>query len=318
MAHRYMKQNWLMEEHDKLAQRLGMILTKLNAGEHLQIASLAQEFNVSERTIQRDLNKRLSYLPLEREGQVYWLAPNYLGKNTISDIKRLVEFFGLSDVFPENNEQRLNELMKVLNRIYSIKGFASTDSAEAISHLHTLEQAIQAQRKVWLIHNDNTKTLLNPYRLVNFRGCWFLVGLKDERLCTYPLSQIVLIELSQQTYVLEPQFQQQIDQDESLWWSDLMEVVLKATPEIAINFKQRAILPEQEILKELEDGSLLLASRIYDYGQLLPLIKCWMPYLQIISPDHIHDRIVQDIQIMLDRITHGLGDGYRGDRHHKI
>lgn len=59
-----------MEEHDKLAQRLGMILTKLNAGEHLQIASLAQEFNVSERTIQRDLNKRLSYLPLEREGQV--------------------------------------------------------------------------------------------------------------------------------------------------------------------------------------------------------------------------------------------------------
>lgn len=77
-----MKQNWLMEEHDKLAQRLGMILTKLNAGEHLQIASLAQEFNVSERTIQRDLNKRLSYLPLEREGQVYWLAPNYLGKNT--------------------------------------------------------------------------------------------------------------------------------------------------------------------------------------------------------------------------------------------
>lgn len=87
------------------------------------------------------MNKRLSYLPLEREGQVYWLAPNYLGKNTISDIKRLVEFFGLSDVFPEHNEQRLNELMKVLNRIYSIKGFASTDSAEAISHLHTLEQA---------------------------------------------------------------------------------------------------------------------------------------------------------------------------------
>lgn len=60
-----------------------------------------------------------------------------------------------------------------------------------------------------------------------------------------PVEPIALIELSQQTYVLEPQFQQQIDQDESLWWSDLMEVVLKATPEIAINFKQRAILPEQ-------------------------------------------------------------------------
>ena len=58
-----------MAEHDTLAQRLGVILTKLNHGQRLVISELAHEFNVSPRTIQRDLNVRLAYLPLEREGQ---------------------------------------------------------------------------------------------------------------------------------------------------------------------------------------------------------------------------------------------------------
>ncbi|UYB73081.1 DeoR family transcriptional regulator [Aeromonas veronii] len=58
-----------MAEHDTLAQRLGVILTKLNNGQRLVISELAHEFNVSARTIQRDLNVRLAYLPLERDGQ---------------------------------------------------------------------------------------------------------------------------------------------------------------------------------------------------------------------------------------------------------
>ena len=69
-----------MAEHDTLAQRLGVILTKLNNGQRLVISELAHEFNVSARTIQRDLNVRLAYLPLERDGQTYWLDPSYLGE----------------------------------------------------------------------------------------------------------------------------------------------------------------------------------------------------------------------------------------------
>ena len=70
-----------MAEHDTLAQRLGIILTKLNGGQRLSINALAEEFNVSERTIQRDLNVRLAYLPLQREGQHYSLDPSYFGRS---------------------------------------------------------------------------------------------------------------------------------------------------------------------------------------------------------------------------------------------
>ena len=55
-------------EHDTLAKRRGLILTRLNTGERLTLANLSMEFNVTQRTLQRDFNERLNYLPIEREG----------------------------------------------------------------------------------------------------------------------------------------------------------------------------------------------------------------------------------------------------------
>ncbi len=52
------------KEHDKIGTRLGLIITKLNNGERFTAEELANEFNVNVRTIQRDLNERLSDIPI--------------------------------------------------------------------------------------------------------------------------------------------------------------------------------------------------------------------------------------------------------------
>ena len=57
--------------HDTLVQRLAMMLVKLNQGEHLEPHALAEEFNVHVRTIQRDINERFGYLPLEKTDGAY-------------------------------------------------------------------------------------------------------------------------------------------------------------------------------------------------------------------------------------------------------
>ena len=51
--------------HDTLVYRLAQMLVKLNQGEKLEPQALAEEFGVHLRTIQRDLNERFAYLPLE-------------------------------------------------------------------------------------------------------------------------------------------------------------------------------------------------------------------------------------------------------------
>jgi len=75
-------------EHDKTAVRLAQILLKLNQGEKLDPRQLAGEFQVSLRTIQRDLLERFSYLPLKKDNGLFYLEAFYLGKLNLQDIER--------------------------------------------------------------------------------------------------------------------------------------------------------------------------------------------------------------------------------------
>lgn len=71
--------------HDKLAMRLGIILTKLFSGHRINQKTLAEEFKVTERTIQRDLNQRLMYLPIERHSSDYHLCSEFLKGLVVSN-----------------------------------------------------------------------------------------------------------------------------------------------------------------------------------------------------------------------------------------
>lgn len=75
-----------LKSHDKLGMRLGIILTELFSGKTVELETLSLEFNVSVRTIQRDLNERLMYLPISSTRGTYKLDQAYLAmivKNNI-------------------------------------------------------------------------------------------------------------------------------------------------------------------------------------------------------------------------------------------
>ncbi|WP_434583694.1 DeoR family transcriptional regulator [Klebsiella sp. R390] len=48
--------------------------TRLNNGESLTVRGLADEFNICEKTIRRDLTEHLAYLYLLRHGKQHWIA----------------------------------------------------------------------------------------------------------------------------------------------------------------------------------------------------------------------------------------------------
>lgn len=102
-------------EHDKLAYRLTQILVKLNQGTKLDPQALADEFNVNLRTIQRDLNSRFAYLPLEKADGRYSLAPAYLGKLNLRDVERFACLAGVSGLFPSLSTDFLRDIFD--NRI---------------------------------------------------------------------------------------------------------------------------------------------------------------------------------------------------------
>ena len=54
-------------DYDKILTRLTVILSKLNNGEALSVKELAEEFNVSSKTLQRDFNERLNNFPIYQD-----------------------------------------------------------------------------------------------------------------------------------------------------------------------------------------------------------------------------------------------------------
>ena len=132
------------KSHDTLALRLSLILTKLNSGESFTARELAEEFNVSARTIQRDIKERLSYIPIEKNGDHYSMESYALGKLSFEDIKSFADVIFISkragvnlvEVIKNTNDtirekieirQEINNLIagkKLENRILSIMPFA--------------------------------------------------------------------------------------------------------------------------------------------------------------------------------------------------
>lgn len=219
-----------MAEHDTLAQRLGVILTKLNHGQRLVISELAHEFNVSPRTIQRDLNVRLAYLPLEREGQTYWLDPSYFGRASTPAILRLCEQVGAKALFPDDHDALLKQWLNPNGSpVFVLSGFQLDEDDSHHQWLKPLAKAISQQLKVRLTWvGEQAEQEIEPYRLVNKRGRWYLAGVSTEAPFIEPLSRISLIRLTEAAATIaEPQQQilQRLIEQEAI---PSHEVVIKA------------------------------------------------------------------------------------------
>ncbi len=87
----------------------------------------------------------------------------------------------------------------------------------------------------------------------------------------------------------------------SIWFGqEKQEIILSIDSLVAFYFKQRSILPEQQIVKELGDGGLLVSSKINHDMQLLPLIRFWIPHLKIVSPERLQHEMEVELKEYLN------------------
>ncbi|WP_174492163.1 helix-turn-helix transcriptional regulator [Acinetobacter sp. Marseille-Q1623] len=290
--------------HERLADRLANILTKLNMGYQLSIKELASEFGVSARTISRDFDRLNAYLPLQRndENKKYYLDSNYLGKITPKDIRNFAQLSGISHLYPSLDMSFLRELLDSrAHQVYSVKGYSFEDSSQFKELFKILGKAIQENRHIGFAYKGESR-LVQPYRLIHHHGSWYLAAVRKDLLRTYRLSHIQLThavhEYSQ--FIPNKDIIKLVEDDDSIWFGqDKQEIILSVDRNVAFYFKQRSILPEQKILKELEGGNLLLSSKINHDMQLIPLIRFWIPYVKVVHPQQMQSEIEIGLKMYL-------------------
>ena len=85
--------------YDRLAVRLSLIISRLVAGETLDMQKLATEFDVSVRTLYRDFRERLIYLDLECHQGCYRLRTG-AGPQGELDVLTFAHRTGIAGIWP--------------------------------------------------------------------------------------------------------------------------------------------------------------------------------------------------------------------------
>lgn len=292
--------------HERLADRLANILTKLNMGYQLSIKELASEFGVSTRTISRDFDRINTYLPLlqDNENKKFYLDLNYLGKIAPKDIRNFAQLSGISHLYPSLDMSFLRELLDSrAHQIYSAKGYSFEDASQFKELFKVLGKAIQEQRQIGFLYKGESR-LVQPYRLIHHHGSWYLAAVRKDQLRTYRISHIQLMHATHEypQFILDQDIVKVVEDDDSIWFGqDKQEIILSIDSQVAFYFKQRSILPEQQIVRELGDGGLLVSSKINHDMQLLPLIRFWIPHLKIVNPERLQDEMEKGLKEYLER-----------------
>lgn len=276
--------------HDTLVRRLALMLVKLNQGEKLDPRQLAAEFNVNLRTIQRDINERFSYLPLEKTRGRYHLDPALLGKLTLKDIDRFASLAGVKGLFPGLSEDFLREIFD--SRVQSallVKGHHYEDLRGKEPAFKQLEQAIIGRQKIGFDYakDDGFKGYeVEPYKLINNKGVWYLATKHNGKLKTFSFSKIERVSLCDGIFTHDLEFDNRLGNEDGIWFSEQsIEIVLKVDKVVAGYFRRRKLIANQVIERELEDGSLIVSAKVGHHNQVLPIVRYWIPSIQIISPD---------------------------------
>ena len=293
--------------HDTLVFRLAQILVKLNQGEKLDPQSLAGEFGVNLRTIQRDLNVRFGYLPLQKSDGCYHLDPAFLGKLSTKDIERFAGLAGVRGLFPSLSDEFLRDIFDTrVQAALLVKGHHYENLAGKEPMFNALEKAIIARRCVAFDYAKSSGlksyASVSPYKLINNKGVWYLAALDGDKLKAFSFTKIERVKTLESTFSWDARIDTQLAEEDGIWLSEeKQEIVLKVSREVASYFKRRRLIANQVIEKELEDGGLIVSAKVGHANQILPIVRYWIPHVRIISPESLQVEMESGLAEYLNR-----------------
>ncbi len=291
-------------DYDKILYRLVSTFGRLKNGETLKKSELAKEFNVSERTIQKDFNERLSKIlniKVSRNGYCIEdydkvAVENFEDKLVLNILESIS--FSMGKEF-QNKSQKIFDRLKNPHEDFILSKMQIEDISDNKNDIQILKDAIKDRNIVKFIYHDKKRDI-EPYKLTIFEGFWYLYAndVSAGRFKTFYIKDIKSLKKTDNYFKIDKQMMQILDNALNIWFEPDMkpfEVVLFAKKKIAKYFKRRKISPIQRILRELDDG---LEFSIYTTSKTAILfeIKKWIPELIVISPEYLANDMLHIIK----------------------
>jgi predicted DNA-binding transcriptional regulator YafY len=306
-------------------ERIIGIDREIRAGTYPTAASLAEMFEVSERTIYDDRNFMINRMgaPIDFDelagGWCYTDSTYVLPAIMVSEGELLAFFLGqtvsqqfLGTPFEKPLRSALGKIARYLPdqihvdlaeaaRHYTITAGATVDVDPQL--MLALERAIRERRQVWMRYytasrGESSERAVNPYHLYNVRGDWYLFAYDHwrENMRNFHLGRIEAWQVLNQHFDPDPGFsaEEYISRGFLTERGEVAQVAIRFDEHQARYVRERTWHVTQEI-EELPDGGLIL--RLKSGG--LDEIKRWvMQYgarAEVLEPPELRNAVAEEV-----------------------
>lgn len=241
----------MAKDYDKTLTRLIGILSYLSNDERLNTKELAEEYNVSARTIQKDIKERLLNFPIVKDttGKFMFEYGFTLNKSLLTQDEMMLVSLALSqfEEVSDFNKLTSSALKKLLNPSTFNPYYVKQDDIEDLEidseMIEKIEEAIKLQNHL-LIQGVRGDIEVEPYKIAAYDGIWYLVAKDevDQKTKTFMISRIQKVKILQNKHkISQHQIEQLLDKTHSAWFEvgNCYEVKIKVEKNIAHYFKQR-------------------------------------------------------------------------------
>ncbi|HBB9955801.1 WYL domain-containing protein [Enterobacter cloacae] len=279
------------------AERLVDILLELHLNGVINRSALMEKFNITERTVYRDLNA-LSPIVEHTGNGLYRLIHSAQSPGGQGLHHTLANFLNADSFFPERNAEFWEKLENRVdeNHILILANEAEhTAERDIRCHLSNIEKSIKNCNVCQIVYKGKTR-LINPYKLINKKNIWYLQATENSRLKSFSLSQIRWLDIQKRTFTPDENVIGLLEKNLDPWVSeDTFEVKIFIKDNISHYFLRRDLLPAQELLEEQHDGVTLRCQAAHE-NQILPLLFYWLPNIQILEPAWLKEKLVKTLE----------------------
>lgn len=295
------------KSYDKKIFRLVSIMNKLNGGGQVRVSDLAKEFNIHVRSVQRDIEllNQTQFPVVAHEKGVYSFMEGFsLEKTKLSNEEAsLLTFFhdvadSLGKNFSESFRSLENKLLgKGEDSPFYMKLPETQDNIKNLPFMKVLEHAIDACQKISLSYTSekgNAIYTLSPVKLINFEGFWYLLAMPEGKrgYWKFRIEKIKGLELLTENFDPPRNLKAILDRSVNIWFTGEPgeKIVLEIDKDSAHYFKKKIYFPEQRIVKEKKDGTLVLETHA-NFNEVLRTIIHWIPDIKVIQPKELDSKI---------------------------
>ncbi|MEI7483015.1 MAG: WYL domain-containing protein [Elusimicrobiota bacterium] len=307
---------------DKKYYRVLKILNLLNEKGKVRVTDLAAEFNVTERSIQRDIERVNMTFGLEQtEKGEYSFAPGVslkemrLSGEQMSALIFMHEMFkGMGGVFSGSFKALFHRMTKSSpwESPYSIIMPRPGKDLDIRKFIPDIETAILERRILRVDYAKKDEAVaheLRPLKIMVDNGFYYVLSMSDKKgeYIKFRLDKIKNLELTSQTFTPPGDIEKAIKAATSVWGAmpardRKILMRLKISPAAADFFRKKEFFPLQRIVKENSDGSIILESKLAQLMEAIPTVLNWIPDIEVLEPEKLRTEIRSRVELYLQKI----------------